>query len=525
LTNAATRDVFIVFSKSDPLESRFALAVKHGLEELGLSAFEYEDWSWVEQGPSTVGGEVDVDRARLRSMLEESLALLVIPPPSGKLSEGVATELDLLVEMQVPAVVIQWSYPHERFERDDINVICTHQVYGSTPSARAIASHGTQLAEKLWFASTTCQLRNRFVPAGNLILDQLPAFGNEPLTSFKLRDGLVKEGDFPREPDLDKIASSVMHAVTGDQMKPLIETWWADAEPALRHLESDGAGPVRRPCRALYDAMQAVLERACERFPELKYFSADGLLRRGVALTRFGEFDDAIATLTKALAVTKGYQNRIYAARAMAYQERGDLKLALADMAAAIENAESPLDETTQRFTRAVYLAKLKTPDGFNAAIADYTRVLELSPDSQMRLRALNYRALDYARLGEIDRALADWSAVIDHHADHPRAAAQACLNRAGERIKLGSLSEAHEDLTRVLAWADASSEQRFRALEARADVNERLGKPAAAAADLKKLLGMDMADPEWRPEVEEKIRALNKVAKVRSATRRGTAG
>jgi hypothetical protein len=35
----------------------------------------------------------------------------------------------------------------------------------------------------------------------------------------------------------------------------------------------------------------------------------------------------------------------------------------------------------------------------------------------------------------------------------------------------------------------------------------------------------MDMADPAWRPEVEEKIRALNKVAKVRSATRRGTAG
>ena len=43
-TEPAQWDVFVGFSKSEPIEARFALAIKDGLEQLGRFAYEYEDW-------------------------------------------------------------------------------------------------------------------------------------------------------------------------------------------------------------------------------------------------------------------------------------------------------------------------------------------------------------------------------------------------------------------------------------------------------------------------------------------------
>jgi tetratricopeptide (TPR) repeat protein len=517
--NPLQRDAFIVFSKSEPMEARFAMAVKNALEQLGRFAYEYEDWSWVEQGAEAMGGEVEVDRAKLRSMLQDGFSVLVIPPRNGRPSQGVTTELDLLAEMRLPVIVLRWSHPHEQLERHGLNVIYTYQIHGSSPSARWISAAGRQLAELLWLACTIYELRTKCIPVGNLVLDQLPAFGLEPLTSFKLSDGLVREGDYLREPDPDALGDSIAGAATANQLKVLIERWWGEAEPALRFLEHDGHGPVRRPCAALHQVMQSVVERARERFPELKQYSADALQRRGIALTRFGDFDNGIDALTEALALTDRYHNRIYAARAMAHDGRGDLQLALADMDAAIECAEHNREECVNRFTRAVYRAKLKTADGFRGAIGDYTRILELNPEPRIQLSALNYRAMEYEKLGEMDAALADWGAVISRHADHPRAAAQARLNRAGRLRDLGRLSEAREDLTGVLEWADASSSQRFRALETRAQVLECLQQFAGAADDIEELLKMDTAAPEWRPELKEKLQVLRKAAEAGSKT------
>jgi tetratricopeptide (TPR) repeat protein len=513
LRKPVTRDVFIVFSKSETMEARFALAVKDGLERLGRFAYEYEDWSWVEQRVEGSDEETDVDRVRLRSMLQDALAVLVIPPRNGKPSEGVATELDLLAEMQLPVLILRWSYPHVQFDGDDLNVIYRYQIHGSAPNDRWIASAGQQLAELLWLACTVSELRNKYAPAGNLILDQLPAFGSEPVTSYKLRDGLIKEDDYLREPDPDAVGRSIDGSATADQLKALIEDWWLEAAPALGFLEIKGHGPVRRPCAALRQVMQGVVKRARDRFPELQHFSADALQRQGMELSRFGDFDNAIAVLTQALARTDRYHNRIYAARAYAHDDRGDLHLALADMDAAVECADNNYDEAVNRFTRAVYRAKLKTPDAFRAAIDDYSRILDLNPEPAVQLDALNYRAMQYRRLGEIDAALADWSAVINRHDERPRAAAQARLNRAGHLSNAGSLPEARDDLTKVLEWADVSSTQRFRALEARAKVYEGLGEFAAAADDIEELLALDMADPQWRPELKEKIQSLRKAA------------
>jgi len=80
------RDVFICFSKSRPGEAKVALALKDQLEQHGLFAFEYEDWSWVAAGLSDQ--EVDVDRRTLRAMLTTCSVVVLISPHEGEASAG-----------------------------------------------------------------------------------------------------------------------------------------------------------------------------------------------------------------------------------------------------------------------------------------------------------------------------------------------------------------------------------------------------------------------------------------------------
>lgn len=508
----ASRDVFIVFSKSEPTEARFALAIKDGLERMGRFAYEYEHWSWFEGGAKPSATEAEVNRTTLRAMLQSALAVVVIPPRGAGATAGVTTELEMLAELRLPILLLRWDHPRDPLEYPGLNVVYSYQVHGSEPNDRWISGAGGQLGELAWLACIIAELRTIHAPIGPIILDQLPAFGNQPLTGFHLTTARVHEDDY-RELDRTAIAASVMRASTEQQLKVLIERCWAEAEAALRFLRKHGHGPVRRPCSALHDAIYAVVEQARQHYPVLNEYSADALQRRGIAFARFGEHANAIEALTKAVDRADRYVSRVYAARAVAHDEHGDLSLALDDMDAAVAAAEDDREEIVHRFTRAVFRAKVKTPDALRSVLEDYDRILELSADSSMRLNTLNYRALTHGQLGEIDAALADWKQVIDQHAEAPRAAAQARLNRAGYLRHLGRLPEADEDLTAVVGWADVSSEQRFRALNARAEIREGLRQFRAAAEDIEALLAMNLADPAWRPELQQKLQSLRDTA------------
>jgi len=509
----ASRDVFIVFSKSEPTEARFALAIKDGLERMGRFGYEYEHWSWFEQIAKPSETEADVNRTTLRAMLQTALAVVVIPPHGDVATAGVTTELDMLAELRLPILLLRWDYPRDTFEYPGLNVVYSYQVHGNAPNDRWMSAAGGQLGELAWLACIIAELRTKYAPIGQIILDQLPAFGREALTSFHLTTGRVHEDDYLRELEPAAIAASVVLASNEQQLKVLIERCWAEAEPALRFLRKHGHGPVRRPCSALHDAMGAVVEQARHQYPALNEYSADALQRRGIAFTRFGEHANAIEALTKAVDLADRYVSRVYAARAVAHEEQGDLSLALEDMDAAVAAAEDDREEIVHRFTRAVFRAKVKTPDAFRSVLEDYDRILELTAEPSMQLNVLNYRAMTHGQLGEIDAALADWKQVVDRHAEAPRAAAQARLNRAGYLRHLGRLPEADEDLTAVVGWADVSSVQRFRALNARAEVREGLRQFGAAAEDIEALLAMNLADPEWRPELQQKLQSLRETA------------
>lgn len=505
------RDVFIVFSKDEAMGARFAVAVKDGLARLGCFAYEYEEWSWVGEEPNTAAEEAEVDRTTLTQMLEESSAILVIPPQSGVPSDGVAIELELLARMQLPVVLLRWPLPHAQSDYDELNVVYRFDVHGATPSTRWVSSAGEILADLTYFASAVSRLGNRHGSIGNGVFDALPAFGNQPLTRFSLRRGNADPGAFGREPDLEDLAARIIGVATERELRALVEQWWAEAEPTLGYVERDGYGPVCRPSGALRRAVHAVVECARRRYPALDRLGADALLRAGIALMRFGKPDDAVTTFSEALRTSERRDHsRIYLARAHARELMRKPELALADLDEAVAIAVDAYDEAVCRFARAVLRAKTDT-ELIPGAIDDYTYVLEAHIDSRTKLRALNYRAMMHAKLGDLDAALEDWGRVIERYETAPKAASQARLNRAGRLRELGRLHEARNDLTAVLSWADASAHQRFRAYECRAKVLEELGDSVAAIEDIEALLATDMVDPQWRLELNEKMAALRR--------------
>lgn len=101
------KDVFICFSKARPGEAKVAIALKDELEQLGLFAFEYEDWSWVDSGISNE--EPEVDRSTLRHMLTHISVVVLISPHSGLPSEGVQKEIEELRSCKSPVILLHWS--------------------------------------------------------------------------------------------------------------------------------------------------------------------------------------------------------------------------------------------------------------------------------------------------------------------------------------------------------------------------------------------------------------------------------
>jgi tetratricopeptide (TPR) repeat protein len=483
------RDVFIVFSKREPTEARFALAIKDKVEELGRFAYEYEHWSWLEQGASGRGDDTMVDRVTLRSMLQQALVVIVVPPHGARASDGVVTELEMVADLQLPVILLQWDRPREKYEGLNLNVVHRYEVHGSPPTDRWVRSAGRHLAEIACLGCMVAELRTMHVGIGDVVLDQLPSFGAHSLTSFSLQGMNSRLDRYLHEPDYDTVANAVLATATETALEAFVQDWWATSEPALRFLRQRSHGEVRRPFAAMHDGIGALVKRAREKYSALNRYEADALQRRGLALIRFHDVEGAVTTLTEALGVAARNRSLIYAARALAHGERGELELALDDITAAVDCAETAQEECTARFNRAIFQAKLQTQASYRLAIEDFSRVIDSSPQTAIQLTALNYRAMDHANVGDIDAALADWQAVIERRVEAPRAAAQAYLNRAGQWLKLGRLPEADKDLTAVVDWADVSSAQRFRALEARAEVRERLRDFASAAMTSKRCL------------------------------------
>lgn len=208
---------------------------------------------------------------------------------------------------------------------------------------------------------------------------------------------------------------------------------------------------------------------------------------RGIALRRQGELDGAIADLSNALKLAPNFP-QILVARATAWRLKGRPDLALRDLDDAIH--ASPTDAAAL-----VSRGRIYSDQGDNdRAIADFNNAIRLAPklynayldrssarsdmhdykgamadlDSAMALSPNNPstffdRAILFSVTGEIEKAAADYTTVIDLYAtghagtadyqpgDAARAVAQAVAGRAQAYAELGKFAEAEADADRAL--------------------------------------------------------------------------
>lgn len=124
----------------------------------------------------------------------------------------------------------------------------------------------------------------------------------------------------------------------------------------------------------------------------------------------------------------------------------------------------------------------------FSEALSEFNEHLADYPDDPL---GLVNRGVVYGELGEIQKAIADYTRVIDEFTDAPvEPKATALINRGFEYQQLGENQKAILDYKRVIyELTDAPFEQKARALNRRACAYRELGEFSNALADIEQLL------------------------------------
>lgn len=147
---------------------------------------------------------------------------------------------------------------------------------------------------------------------------------------------------------------------------------------------------------------------------------------------------------------------------------------------------ENPGDPRGYR-ARAAFLANvLKEPEHLTVALADYNRVLELSPQQTSMFWLQRGRLLH--RLDRHREAIEDMNRFLAGDSGYP----EAYFLRARSQWLLGNGKAACEDLDKTLQLSPMMSE----AYGLRAIVHLQLGHPEAGLADLRQAVAMNPATP-----------------------------
>jgi tetratricopeptide (TPR) repeat protein len=510
--HAPTRDVFICFSKARPGEAKVAICLKDVLEQHGLFAWEYEDWSWL---GGDVSFEADVDRGTLRRMLTTSLVVVLISPHEGEASSGVQTEIAELRATGSPVILLHWSpagwHPllePERFE--GLNIIWS---YGGTSTPERDVSDNQcefiseQLGQGAWLA---CQLRHLTVAhattAGEL-LTSIPETSADALLNLRLHqtaDDATVEDD---EVDVASLAAAIAAGATPDALRDFVGFWHGGTDLMAATLAQEAKFSLIRPLETFAAVGEALADAAAKRLGSLDASGAT-LKKRGLMLVRLNRVDEAIATLEQALdRVPDNERYEVLHVLAFAY-EQTDRNAAIDYLTAAIACAPDPEIACGLRSNRGVQRLKADRP---REAIEDFTFVIDTTTNIALRLSALRSRARIRTDLHQTDGAISDFTQLIEDADDSPRMAVSAWMDRGALYEAQDRHVEAIADWSRAIDAADATALQRFRSLEARAQVLEALGEKLAAAADYEAMAAYSNAAHEYREELRQKAARLRR--------------
>src|SRR6185295_17154124 len=423
------RDVFICFSKARPGEAQVALALKEQLEQIGLFAFEYEDWNWV--ADSVSGDEPDVDRRTLRHMLTACSVVVLISPHAGAASAGVQTEIAELRSCASPVILLHWSPEgwqplFEPPELVGLNIVWSYE--GRTSGNRGVAQNqcehiARQLAVASWTACQVYWAAADHPRTAARVLAMIPEEPVEPLLNLRLVRPAVEPADWPEPADLDALAASVAADASAEDLRAFMHQWRDGTDLLAAELADEAAFSLKRPVNTLYTALEALCQHAGDRRPELQELPGETLRRRGLMLTRLNRPKEALPVLQQAL-VTAAEDTRfeIHQALALAQQD-SDPAGAVESLTRAIECSPTPEIACSITYTRGVLKAKASN---LAAAIDDFTFVADHGTSATTRHSALRARAGLRADAGDPDGAIADFTQILADADSTPRTAVSA---------------------------------------------------------------------------------------------------
>jgi tetratricopeptide (TPR) repeat protein len=168
---------------------------------------------------------------------------------------------------------------------------------------------------------------------------------------------------------------------------------------------------------------------------------AAGYMHRGNAYARRGDYEHAIADHTESIRVDPAYANGFYN-RGLTYSRKGDHERAIANFTSGIElNANSSQLWGQRCWSRAVVGKQLQE------AVDDCIKAGSLAPKIP---QIFAYRGFAYLKLGQFDKALADYDAAfaLTKTSDH----ADWLYVRGVTKLKKGDTAGGNTDITSAKA-------------------------------------------------------------------------
>jgi tetratricopeptide (TPR) repeat protein len=496
------RDVFICFSKARPGEAKVAIALKDELEQLGLFAFEYEDWSWIGAGASEAA---DVDRQALRRMLTTAVVVL-ISPHGGEASAGVQTEISELRSCGAPVILLHWSpYGWQPLldppALEGLNIVWSYE--GKSSGEGDVADNqcghlARQLATGSWLA---CELRRQQANhprTAAALLARIPEGPRPPLLNFQLQRPATHPTEWEDPVDVTVLAADVAARASGDELEAFRNAWRDGTDLQAEKLAKEARFSLRRPLQTFHDACEALCQQAEARLttPGLP---GSVLKTRGLTLARLDRSAHAIEALEEVPATMEGGERyEVYQAMALA-QQALDPRAAIDSLTSAIACAPQLEIACTLQYNRAVVRFEAALRD---EALEDFSFVVERSTSPVMRHSALRARARLLTEGSDHDGAIRDYTRLLAEAEATPRTAVSAWMDRGWLYRLQGRSAEAIADFTRAIESADCESLQRFHSLDARAQELERSGQHRAAAADYETMASYSEVPRERREEL-----------------------
>ncbi len=489
-----------------------AIGLKDVLEQHGLFAFEYEDWSWV---GGDLSFEADIDRRTLRRMLTSSLVVVLISPHDGEASSGVQTEIAELRTSGSPVILLHWSpagwHPLLEPERlEDLNLIWSYE--GTSTLDCDVADNqcefiSEQLAQAAWLACQLQHLKVDHATTAGPLLASIPDTSSHPLLNFRLQRTAEDVTAADEDVDVASLAAAIAARATSDALRHFVSFWRGGNDLMAATLAQQTKFSLIRPLQTFAAVGEALADAADEQLGSRDHSGA-ALKARGLMLVRLNRVDEAIATLTQALErVPENERYEVLQVMGLAY-EQTDCKAAIDSLTSAIACAPDPELACGLRSNRGVLRLKA---DQRRPAIEDFSFVIDTTTNIALRLSALRSRARIRAELHDTDGAIADFTQLLEDADSSPRMAVSAWMDRGALYNAQHRRGEAVADWTRAIDAADVTALQRFRTLEARAQVLEESGQKLAAAADCEAMAQYTNAAREYREELRQKAAQLRR--------------